>query len=36
VRTQGIDLPEIRDWAWTGAAGPRTRSPGPLAEPDSA
>jgi xylulose-5-phosphate/fructose-6-phosphate phosphoketolase len=36
VRTHGIDLPEIRDWAWSGSGGPRTQPPGPLVEPDSA
>jgi xylulose-5-phosphate/fructose-6-phosphate phosphoketolase len=36
VRTHGIDLPEIRDWSWSGSGGPRTRPPGPLVEPDSA
>jgi xylulose-5-phosphate/fructose-6-phosphate phosphoketolase len=33
VRTQGIDLPEIRDWSWSGAAGPTTSGGGPLTEP---
>ncbi|MFW3170982.1 phosphoketolase [Geodermatophilus sp. CPCC 206100] len=36
VRTHGIDLPEIRDWQWSGAGGPVTRAPGPLVEPESA
>ncbi|MBM7809098.1 xylulose-5-phosphate/fructose-6-phosphate phosphoketolase [Geodermatophilus bullaregiensis] len=36
VHTHGIDLPEIRDWQWSGAAGPVTRPPGPLVEPESA
>jgi xylulose-5-phosphate/fructose-6-phosphate phosphoketolase len=36
VRTEGIDLPEIRDWQWSGAAGPVTTPPGPLVEPESA
>ncbi|SDD30470.1 xylulose-5-phosphate/fructose-6-phosphate phosphoketolase [Geodermatophilus telluris] len=36
VRTHGVDLPEIRDWQWSGARGPVTESPGPLVEPESA
>ncbi len=36
VHTHGVDLPEIRDWQWSGAAGPVTRGPGPLVEPESA
>jgi xylulose-5-phosphate/fructose-6-phosphate phosphoketolase len=33
VRTHGIDLPEIRDWAWSGRVGPATGGAGPLVEP---
>jgi xylulose-5-phosphate/fructose-6-phosphate phosphoketolase len=36
VRTHGVDLPEVRDWQWSGAAGPVTHAPGPLVEPESA
>jgi xylulose-5-phosphate/fructose-6-phosphate phosphoketolase len=36
VHTHGVDLPEIRDWSWSGAAGPVVRGPGPLVEPESA
>jgi xylulose-5-phosphate/fructose-6-phosphate phosphoketolase len=36
VRTHGVDLPEIRDWQWSGEPGPVTSPPGPLVEPDSA
>jgi xylulose-5-phosphate/fructose-6-phosphate phosphoketolase len=36
VRTHGVDLPEIRDWQWSGEPGPVTSAPGPLVEPDSA
>jgi xylulose-5-phosphate/fructose-6-phosphate phosphoketolase len=34
VRTHGIDLPEIRDWSWSGTAGPVTRGGDPLTEPE--
>ncbi len=35
VRTHGIDLPEIRNWAWSGTAGPVSAGGGPLEEPAS-
>ncbi|TKJ29117.1 phosphoketolase family protein, partial [Blastococcus sp. CCUG 61487] len=35
VRTHGIDLPEIRDWAWSGTAGPRSSGGSPLREPEA-
>ncbi|RBY83073.1 phosphoketolase [Geodermatophilus sp. TF02-6] len=36
VRTHGEDLPEIRDWQWSGAAGPVvTGSNEPLHEPEA-
>ncbi|HEX2297598.1 MAG TPA: phosphoketolase family protein, partial [Pseudonocardiaceae bacterium] len=35
VRTHGEDLPEIRDWQWSGAAGPVTSGGGPLQEPEA-
>jgi xylulose-5-phosphate/fructose-6-phosphate phosphoketolase len=36
VRTHGIDLPEIRDWQWSGMPGPVTPAPRPLVDPESA
>jgi len=35
VRTHGEDLPGIRDWQWSGAAGPVTSGGGPLHEPEA-
>jgi xylulose-5-phosphate/fructose-6-phosphate phosphoketolase len=36
VHTYGEDLPEIRDWQWTGAAGPRVSAGNePLHEPEA-
>jgi xylulose-5-phosphate/fructose-6-phosphate phosphoketolase len=35
VRTHGEDLPEIRDWAWSGAAGPSTPGSDPAREPEA-
>jgi xylulose-5-phosphate/fructose-6-phosphate phosphoketolase len=36
VRTHGEDLPEIRDWQWTGASGPTvTGGNEPLHEPEA-
>ena len=35
VRTHGEDLPEIRDWRWSGAAGPVTSGQSPLEEPEA-
>jgi xylulose-5-phosphate/fructose-6-phosphate phosphoketolase len=35
VRTHGEDLPEIREWAWSGAAGPTTPGPDPAREPEA-
>jgi xylulose-5-phosphate/fructose-6-phosphate phosphoketolase len=35
VRAQGVDLPEIRDWQWSAAAGPATAGGDPLTEPSS-
>jgi xylulose-5-phosphate/fructose-6-phosphate phosphoketolase len=35
VRTHGIDLPEIRDWQWSGQPGPVVRGENePLQEPE--
>ncbi|WP_409333190.1 phosphoketolase family protein [Trujillonella humicola] len=34
VRTHGVDLPEIRDWQWSGAAGPVIAEADPLREPE--
>ncbi|RBY97519.1 phosphoketolase [Blastococcus sp. TF02-8] len=36
IRTHGEDLPDIRDWSWSGHPGPVTEAPGPLVEPQSA
>jgi xylulose-5-phosphate/fructose-6-phosphate phosphoketolase len=33
VRTHGEDLPEIRNWQWSGTAGPQTSGSSPLHEP---
>jgi xylulose-5-phosphate/fructose-6-phosphate phosphoketolase len=35
VRTHGEDLPEIRDWQWSGRPGPATSGASPLEEPDA-
>ncbi|MGY1753405.1 phosphoketolase family protein [Blastococcus sp. SYSU D01042] len=35
VRIHGEDLPGIRDWQWSGAAGPATSGGGPLREPEA-
>jgi xylulose-5-phosphate/fructose-6-phosphate phosphoketolase len=36
VRTEGIDLPEIRDWQWSGQRGPVVRGENePLREPEA-
>jgi xylulose-5-phosphate/fructose-6-phosphate phosphoketolase len=35
VRTHGEDLPGIRDWQWSGTAGPETVGPDPLQEPEA-
>jgi xylulose-5-phosphate/fructose-6-phosphate phosphoketolase len=36
VRTHGEDLPEVRDWQWTGQAGPViTGGNEPLHEPEA-
>jgi xylulose-5-phosphate/fructose-6-phosphate phosphoketolase len=35
VHTYGEDLPEIRDWQWSGQAGPVTGGPNPLEEPEA-
>jgi xylulose-5-phosphate/fructose-6-phosphate phosphoketolase len=34
VRTHGEDLPEIRNWRWTGGVGPRSDGSTPLREPE--
>ncbi|RFU19542.1 phosphoketolase family protein [Geodermatophilus marinus] len=34
IRTHGEDMPGIRDWRWSGAAGPTTSGGGPLQEPE--
>jgi xylulose-5-phosphate/fructose-6-phosphate phosphoketolase len=34
VRTHGQDLPEIRNWRWTGGVGPRSEGSTPLREPE--
>ena len=34
VRTHGEDLPEVREWQWTGEAGPSTQGQDPLREPE--
>jgi xylulose-5-phosphate/fructose-6-phosphate phosphoketolase len=35
VRTNGEDLPEIRDWRWTGRHDPVTCGASPLKEPEA-
>jgi xylulose-5-phosphate/fructose-6-phosphate phosphoketolase len=35
VRTHGEDLPEIRNWQWSPAAGPVTSGGDPLREPEA-
>lgn len=35
VRTHGEDLPEIRNWQWSGQPGPTTTGPDPLHEPEA-
>ena len=35
VRTHGEDLPEIRDWQWSGTTGPVTSGADPLREPEA-
>jgi xylulose-5-phosphate/fructose-6-phosphate phosphoketolase len=35
VHTHGEDLPEIRNWQWSGHPGPTTSGGDPLREPES-
>jgi xylulose-5-phosphate/fructose-6-phosphate phosphoketolase len=35
VRTHGEDLPEIRNWRWSGVPGPETPGADPLEEPEA-
>jgi xylulose-5-phosphate/fructose-6-phosphate phosphoketolase len=35
VREHGEDLPEVKDWQWSAAAGPATEGGNPLREPEA-
>jgi xylulose-5-phosphate/fructose-6-phosphate phosphoketolase len=35
IRSHGEDLPEVRDWQWSAAAGPATSGGGPIEEPEA-
>jgi xylulose-5-phosphate/fructose-6-phosphate phosphoketolase len=35
VREHGEDLPEVKDWQWSAAAGPSTEGGNPLREPEA-